>query len=600
MKRLILLLFLSIMLIIGGCMKESNTGANLGIYESEYKDSRPLSLLKIDIPKKEIGKYDLFEVSIFLQGSYLNPFDPQEIDVEGIFVDQKGNQYKIPGFFYQEYKRELKTDHEELIPVGDPYFKIRFSPLAVGSYTFYVRVKDRTGKEVSSDKYTIYVKDSEKPGYIRVSEKDWRYFKFDNGRQFLPIGANICWAGAKGTYDYDEWLPKYAENGGNYFRVWLGPSWTTFALERKSVKEYDLKNAWKLDYVLNLAEKLNMYIMFCFDSYNELRYQREGAYPYWEYTPHNEKNGGPLKEPRDFWTNSEMLKYYKNKLRYIVARYGYSTNVFAWEFWNEVDIISPTAFVIGEVKKWHEDMAKYLNSIDPWKHLITSSFAYSPGKPEIDSISELNFVQTHIYQSNRYIDALLSLIAYKEKYKKPHLVGEFGLDAGGNDPWIDPYGYAIHNAIWTTVLSGASGTAMSWWWDNHIHPNNLYFHYRALADFVKDINFLDGKFERLTNYKLNVNNREIKVIGLQGKKYILLWLYDMKEAYQYKKGIPNMESSKFLGSIELLLKPPIKVIYYDTYRGEKIRELNLSENIIPIIDFERDLTIKIELLGEGE
>jgi hypothetical protein len=600
MKRLILLLFLSIMLIIGGCMKESNTGANLGIYESEYKDSRPLSLLKIDIPKKEIGKYDLFELSIFLQGSYLNPFDPQEIDVEGIFVDQKGNQYKIPGFFYQEYKRELKTDHEELIPVGDPYFKIRFSPLAVGSYTFYVRVKDRTGKEVSSDKYTIYVKDSEKPGYIRVSEKDWRYFKFDNGRQFLPISANICWAGAKGTYDYDEWLPKYAENGGNYFRVWLGPSWATFALERKSVKEYDLKNAWKLDYVLNLAEKLNMYIMFCFDSYNELRYQREGAYPYWEYTPHNEKNGGPLKEPRDFWTNSEMLKYYKNKLRYIVARYGYSTNVFAWEFWNEVDIISPTAFVIGEVKKWHEDMAKYLNSIDPWKHLITTSFAYSPGKPEIDSISELNFVQTHIYQSNRYIDALLSLIAYKEKYKKPHLVGEFGLDAGGNDPWIDPYGYAIHNAIWTTVLSGASGTAMSWWWDNHIHPNNLYFHYRALVDFVKDINFLDGKFERLTNYKLNVNNREIKVIGLQGKKYILLWLYDMKEAYQYKKGIPNMESSKFLGSIELLLKPPIKVIYYDTYRGEKIRELNLSENIIPIIDFERDLAIKIELLGEGE
>ncbi len=74
----------------------------------------------------------------------------------------------------------------------------------------------------------------------------------------------------------------------------------------------------------------------------------------------------------------------------------------------------------------------------------------------------------------------------------------------------------------------------------------------------------------------------------------------MKEAYQYKKGIPNMESSKFLGSIELLLKPPIKVIYYDTYRGEKIRELNLSENIIPIIDFERDLAIKIELLGEGE
>jgi len=299
-RDFILFLILSIILIICGCMKESSVRNSIGSYESRYKDNRPLNILGIDISKMELGRYNLFEVSIFLQGSYLNPFDPQEIDVEGIFEDQYGNQYRVPGFFYQEYKRELKNDYEYLVPVGDPYFKIRFSPINIGSYKFFIKVKDKTGREVSSDKYTIYVKESEKPGYIRVSEKNWRYFKFDNGRQFLPIGANICWATSKGTYDYDVWLPKCAENGGNYFRVWLGPSWATFALERESVKEYDLKNAWKLDYVLNLAEKLNMYIMFCFDSYNELRYQKEGAYPYWEHTPHYEKKWRTLERTQRF------------------------------------------------------------------------------------------------------------------------------------------------------------------------------------------------------------------------------------------------------------------------------------------------------------
>ena len=30
------------------------------------------------------------------------------------------------------------------------------------------------------------------------------------------------------------------------------------------------------------------------------------------------------------------------------------------------------------------------------------------------------------------------------------------------------------------------GTAMLWWWDNYIDPGNLYYHYLALAAFVKD------------------------------------------------------------------------------------------------------------------
>lgn len=596
----LLLGFLFSIIMIISCIPKKET-IESQTYITKYADNRSLKISNIKIPKEKIEKYGLFEIILDIQGTYNNPFDPEEIDILGHFTDPDGKEITVPGFFYQEYKRELKVDYEDLTPISDPEFRIRFSPIKTGIYKFYISVKDKTGGYETSKIYSFEVIDSKNPGFVRVSKKDFHYFEFDNGEQFIPIGANVCWAGGKGTFDFDIWLPKYAEVGGNYFRVWLGPSWTTFALERSSVREYDLKNAWRLDYILDLSSKIGLYVMLCFDSYNELRYQREGAYPFWEYTPHNIKNGGPLKEPREFWTNKEMIKYYRNKIRYIVARYGYKTNVFAWEFWNEVDIISPTAYIPERVRNWHDEMSKYIKSLDPWNHLVTTSFSSSPGKSDIDSLSGIDFVQTHIYQSKNYIDSLRNLIEHKEKYKKPHLVGEFGLDVGGNDPLLDPEGYAIHNAIWTTLLSGSCGSAMSWWWDNHIHPNNLYFHYKALGEFIKDVKFTEEDFKRVKNYKISGINRNLKILGLSGKNYTLLWLYDPNIVYSYKKELPEIFPENILGTLSLPMeKGKYKVIFFDAYKGEKVKE-EIIENFIGelkvnIPNFGRDMGIKIQLL----
>ena len=44
----------------------------------------------------------------------------------------------------------------------------------------------------------------------------------------------------------------------------------------------------------------------------------------------------------------------------------------------------------------------------------------------------------------------------------------------------------FHNGLWASALSGASGTAMFWWWER-LDQRNHYHHYRPLADFVADI-----------------------------------------------------------------------------------------------------------------
>ncbi|GIV17897.1 MAG: hypothetical protein KatS3mg022_3332 [Armatimonadota bacterium] len=467
-------------------------------------DKRPLRLHSVTPSRTRVPRYELIEFRLNLQATYNNAFDPSEIAVDGIFTTPSGGKVRVPGFFYRAYTRKLEARDERLSPAGEPDWRIRFAPTQAGKYRMVVTVRDSTGKTVRSQPITFQCVASQRPGFVRVSQDDRRYFVFDNGQPYIPIGANVCWGGSRGTFDYDDWLPRYAQAGGNYFRVWLGPAWVTFGLERTGeprerygVGKIDLANAWRLDYVLSLARKLGMYAMLCFDSFNELRKQRYGGFPYWEQTPHNAANGGPLKEPIEFWTHPDMLRAYRNKLRYMVARYGWCTNVLCWEFWNEVDIVGPDAYNLELITRWHREMGDYLRRIDPWKHLITTSFADSNGREVIDRLPQIEFSQTHNYGSRDTSAALTFFQRKKEVYGKPHLVGEFGAGAMGEDPRVDPTGIALHSGIWSTLLDGSAGTAMLWWWDNHIHPHDLYHHFAALSRFIRGVNFAREGFRRV-------------------------------------------------------------------------------------------------------
>jgi len=466
-------------------------------------DNRPLRLGAVTPVKTHVPRYGLAEFDIELEGKFENAFDPDQVSVDGEFKAPDGKTISVPGFYYEDFTRELRDGNEVLSPKGTPGWRIRFAPAEVGNYTLVVMAKDSSGRQVRSRPVKFDCTHSDTPGFIRRSFVDSRYFAFDDGQGYLPVGANVCWGNGKGTFSYDEWLPRYGEAGCSYFRVWLGPGWVNFAMEHKGepdlygVGKIDLANAWRLDYVLDLAAKQGLYVMLCFDSYNELRKKVEEAYAYWEDTPQNAANGGPLKEPGEFWTNPKMLRLYRNKLRYLVARYGWNPHVMSWEFWNEVDIISPSAYKPDEVVRWHAEMSNYLRSIDPWKHLQTTSFASSAGKPEVDKLSQIDYTQTHAYGLPDGAPELTNWQKLKESYGKPHYVGEFGADAGGPDRKVDPDGILLHDGIWSAVCSGAAGTAMLWWWDNHIQPGNLYYHFAALSAFVKGVDFPKEAFKRI-------------------------------------------------------------------------------------------------------
>jgi len=112
-----------------------------------------------------------------------------------------------------------------------------------------------------------------------------------------------------------------------------------------------------------------------------------------------------------------------------VARWGYSTSVLAWEFWNEVDLA--TGYDSRAVAAWHKEMAEYLRSINPWLHPITTSYSRTAGDPEVDGLPQMEFLQSHNYGA-RDIAGMVNDWSRRqiERYGKPYYLGEYGADVG--------------------------------------------------------------------------------------------------------------------------------------------------------------------------
>ena len=52
------------------------------------------------------------------------------------------------------------------------------------------------------------------------------------------------------------------------------------------------------------------------------------------------------------------------------------------------------------VAAWHQEMGQYLRAVDPWAHLITTSYANTDGDPAVDGLREMDYVQSHNYGSH--------------------------------------------------------------------------------------------------------------------------------------------------------------------------------------------------------
>jgi hypothetical protein len=426
---------------------------------------------------KEILRFEKVEIDIHMHVDFENPFDSRDIQLDMMIKAPSGEKLVLPCYFDSDSN-------------PGSLWKARFAPAETGKYLYHFRVMkdgeilDNTGDKSFTSEY------SSNEGFLRIN--NYWTLRFDSGRTFRGIGENICWdprGRDNGKYTYDYLLPKLSSNGANFMRVWMHqgslPKEWTLLRERRNQTMAEPESGNRFDEILELAKENGIYVMLAMDVHG--MYMEESG---WDRQAFNYKNGGPARTPTEFFTLEESRIKYKNKLRYFVARWGYSTNIAFWEFFNEVDNAaftrSPQDSVLiplDEISEWHDVMSTYLKSIDPYKHLVTTSVSHReiPGMWDLDNM-DLN--QKHIYKRTTRIRPETIEAAYK--HNKPFAIGEFGYEWDWNlnfSTMAVEKIYDFKRGLWYGMFTPTPILPMSWWWE--------FFDDRGITPYfkgVRDIN----------------------------------------------------------------------------------------------------------------
>lgn len=481
--------------------------------------------------------WERFETIGHVWAEFANPFDPDEIRVDGEFAAPDGSTLVMPGFATREFRRELVGGFEHRRATSDLHWRVRVTPTQPGTWSWRWVVTTPAGvAETPWQTFEVAEAAPDRHGFLRTSPLDPRYLRHDDGTPWIGIGENVCWYDGRGTFAYDDWIPKLAAQGVNFIRLWM-PSWA-FGLEwirrnpdgslaSSSLGDYTdrLDRAWQLDHVMELAERHGIAVM--------LSIQNHGAFSLtsnseWADSPYNAANGGPVATPAAFLTDPAARALFQRRLRYLVARWGYATNLQAWELWNEADLVASGA----AMNAWHAEMADELRALDPHDHLISTSRASANAGAAYWSLPQIDFTQVHLYSFPLPYD-LPSVVEpllrqHRNAHAKPTLLGEYGVDYRGPAETIenDPEGVGFHQGLWIGILAGGFGTGMSWWWDNVVDPEDLYFHFGPVARFAEGVAF-DAEGFAPVRPAVGAPDRNLAAYALRGTTTVLAWVQNV-------------------------------------------------------------------------
>lgn len=407
------------------------------------------------------GAYPKMETSFQLSGVTGNPFDHTENDVRVTFQGPTGQTITVPAFFD-----------------GGVTWRVRFTPHAAGAHTL-VNVT-RNGGEVqppSLERRAFTAGGRPASGFVRRDPDDFTRFRFDSGETYYPLGHNVAWKSG-GTPDVAEIFARMGAAGENWSRVWMN-HWDNKNLDWVQNKKLplgtlDLDVAKRWDAIVEAAEKHGIYFQMVLQHHGQYSTRTN---PNWDDNPWNAANGGFLARPEEFFTDPRARALTKAKYRYILARWGYSPHILAWELFNEVQFTDAAREPKqgAAVAAWHQEMADFLRAQDPYRHLVTTS---SDERREIAGLYDaMDFVQPHAYPPDG-VAAAQSIDP--APWRKPLFFGEIGPsgDLNADD------GTFLHDTLWASLMSRASGAAQYWTWD-HIDRRDLYSHFASAAGFVK-------------------------------------------------------------------------------------------------------------------
>lgn len=470
--------------------------------------------------------------------SKLNPFNPEEIDIKADFFIQEGENWKpkqfVYAFYYEDYRRNTQSKNINdwnwiKLKVKDN-FRIRFAPTQVGKWKFSVIVKVK-GKEVANlGEFEFSCVSSGNPGYVKVADNKHNLKLGEN--VFFPVGQNLprptCYyekdSLGKVKNDeyncakcdcagYEEWCPhlrklplnpnscmtylkeleKLSKTGANYYRVIIFPH--TYEIEYDKLGNYyaRLHSAWELDQLIQKSESLGMKIDLNLSSGYPVG-KRIYNVTVWDWEKEHEKDFGycykselNLGEPIDFLTNPLAIKHYKNKLRYIVARWGYSTAIAQLEMMNEIN--NKFQSYPKEIYAWHYEITKFIKEDLGHKNQLLA-VSYDGTTPQENlgdssfSIPYVDVITHNFHRLNAASGDIQTPIKRFSYHNKPLIISEIGTGDTGFQKCDDHSEWK--KDLWTVIFSGTASAGINW---NEDHNYKLWENFAHVQSYVKDINF---------------------------------------------------------------------------------------------------------------
>jgi hypothetical protein len=500
------------------------------------------SLVSVTPAGTSVELYHPLYVEVVTTQSFRNGYDPDEIQVDAHLTGPCG-EIDQPCFFKSSANSQAT-------------WECRFAPRSLGTYSYTIALNEG-GAVATSAPFMLTSTPTTTSGFLHAdvanatspNVSSLYNFRFDSGQLWRGVGEDVAWE--IGQYTYPTVIPRLHADGLNMFRIWHCP-WNLPIEWNSAPNVYSTDSSTYFDQIVTLAEQNGVYMMIMLNDFREFSEQ-------WSSSPYNTSNGGWCNSPGQFFTDPNAIANYKKKLRYYIARWGYSPSIQSFEFFNEIDnAMGSTDIAADAVASWTDTMASYLHGIDPYNHLVTSSVSWQ--SLNFWSAKGIDFTQSHLYGPDNRITRLPSQSqGYISTYQKPYVCGEFSRrwESATSEP-SGNYRQELHYGMWLGMFQSIPILPMTWWWDSHWDWGDDFV-FQSMAGFSND---LVAKAGAGTVTALNTSaSGGLENGGLSTGKVGYVWVSNYNPGTGQASGVTLTVSGLRSGN------NPYTVEAYDTWNG---------------------------------
>ncbi|MBI2259999.1 MAG: hypothetical protein HYU67_14000 [Flavobacteriia bacterium] len=592
----------------------------------------------------------------------INPFNPEEINIVAHFEFLLGKTWKKEsqcfGFFYQDYQRIVNQENIqnwnwEKIKTNAP-FRIRYSPTKIGKWRVLVIVYYKGIEQARMGEFEFSCAPGKNKGYVKVS-RDNKGFALGK-ESYLPIGQNLAkptcflqkdkngniisdpyscakvpcageedWCSKnknlplhpKAYMTYIEEINNLKKSGANTYRMLIYPF--TYEIEFEKLGDYSSRMhcAWELDKMIETAEKNNMKInlnLFVGYSVSKAPY----GVKHWDwYDDGNDdiaycyKSSLQLKDPVEFLTHPLAKKHFKNRLRYYISRYSYSTSIAWWEIMSEINQKFPDN--PKEVYSWQKEMLSYIKNELGCEQLLALNYdGKGPDSTNGDlsfTIPQLDIMALSVHRLGNSRADLQQLVNKYQLINKPLIFSEIGTgdseveNCGSHTEWIKD--------LWMTYFVGTSTTGFNW---SQQHDYELWKKMNALKTYFNSLDLnhypniqVGTRSDNLIEIITRKDTSNSKIMGIIQN---LTWNYQSMSNDESckQKGNISKEHIKFTSvkpekkkkSLSIDVKPETEffIEWFDPFAGKVIDTISINSTAkgklelhFPILDEQKPILV---------